>query len=124
MREWPYTTWSGDVYNTHCGSRFPLALAKSVVRRGCSLFNPTHSSSRQCMFVLMYEHCMYIVHTVISPHSLLPQEYCHGHGFNATWENRIFEIKLNRLFPVAAFLLALCSRRSICIDSRSCVKVC
>ena len=61
MREWPYTTWSGDVYNTHCGSRFPLALAKSVVRRGCSLFNPTHSSSRQCMFVLMYEHCMYIV---------------------------------------------------------------
>ena len=93
MREWPYTTWSGDVYNTHCGSRFPLALAKSVVRRGCSLFNPTHSSSRQCMFVLMYEHCMYIVHTVISPHSLLPQEYCHD--FNASWESRIFEIKLN-----------------------------
>ena len=42
------------------------------------------------MFVLMYEHCMYIVQSFHL--TVFYLKYCRG--FNASWESRIFEIKL------------------------------
>ena len=50
MREWPYTASSRDILG--CTSpptlRFPSSLRKFLGRRGCTLYNPIHPSSRQC----------------------------------------------------------------------------
>ena len=57
MREWPYTALGRDELGcpSPLTSKFPWALGKSLRLRGCTLFIPTHLSSRQCSVQIQYD---------------------------------------------------------------------
>ena len=57
MREWPYTALGRDELGcpSPLTSKFPWALGKSLRLRGCTLFIPTHLSSRQCSLQIQYD---------------------------------------------------------------------